>query len=380
MTQTTNLESKNKRIYSIIAAICFFIFGVWMFAIQMIDIASFSYDNSYDDSYDYGWYDDLSVSDDSDSYVYLAEHHDGDWEDENEAYPFNFGNFTGWFLGICAIFIGITLIIEKKGLMAAITFGSFSLASLFKMVLYFVIYGEDPEWYWQIMASGVFGMIACILLFVIALFANLPALQKSAGSGIRTLWFLPAVIAFASALFGNIPHTFRHFESTWQSLVLDIILITGILFAGLWMGKKYVPKRPSVPSVASSSQSGGSPSPYDSPGLPKEAYYSLVKHVLLLVFTLGIWELIWVYKVTGYLNCILDEPPRNPTTKLLLYIFVPFYSLYWIYKSAQRIDKIAKTSIISSNLAALCLIVAIFIGIIPLILMQDKINEIVTKA
>lgn len=114
--------------------------------------------------------------------------------------------------------------------------------------------------------------------------------------------------------------------------------------------------------------------------LPKEAYCSLAKHVLLLLFTLGIWRLIWIYKTTGYLNCVADEPPRNPTTKLLLCMFIPFYSIYWAYKSAQRIDKLAKEKDISSDLSALCLILEIFIAIIPPILMQDKINAIVTQA
>ncbi len=109
-----------------------------------------------------------------------------------------------------------------------------------------------------------------------------------------------------------------------------------------------------------------------------EGYCSLVKHVLLLLFTFGIWQLIWIYKTTAYLNCVEDEEYRNPTTKLLLCMFVPFYSIFWIYKSAQRIDKLAKTKNIQSDLSTLCLILAIFIPIIAYILMQDKINAVAT--
>ena len=75
-----------------------------------------------------------------------------------------------------------------------------------------------------------------------------------------------------------------------------------------------------------------------------------------------------------------DKPPRNPTTKLLLCMFVPFYSIYWVYKSAQRLDKLAARKGIPSDLATLCLILAIFVGIIPPILMQDKINALETSA
>ncbi|MBQ4560082.1 MAG: SHOCT domain-containing protein [Tyzzerella sp.] len=58
-------------------------------------------------------------------------------------------------------------------------------------------------------------------------------------------------------------------------------------------------------------------------------------------------------------------------------MFVPFYSIYWTYKSAIRIDKLARTKGIQSDLSTLCLILAIFVPIIPPILMQDKVNAIV---
>ena len=41
----------------------------------------------------------------------------------------------------------------------------------------------------------------------------------------------------------------------------------------------------------------------------------------------------WDYTVT--LNDLEDEPPRNPVTKLLLCMFIPFYAIYWFYRSAQ---------------------------------------------
>ena len=102
----------------------------------------------------------------------------------------------------------------------------------------------------------------------------------------------------------------------------------------------------------------------------------LFKHVLLLLFTFGIWWLMWNYRVTRYLNCVENEEYRNPATKLLLCMFVPFYSIYWTYKSAQRIDKLAKSVDVVSDLATPCLILEIFVPFIPPILMQDKINKI----
>lgn len=102
----------------------------------------------------------------------------------------------------------------------------------------------------------------------------------------------------------------------------------------------------------------------------------LFAHVLLLLFTCGIWHLIWIYRTTGYLNGVPGEPYRNPGTKLLLCMLIPFYSIYWVYQSAQRIDKLAKSLDVTSDLAVVCLILEIFVPLIPPILMQDKINKI----
>ena len=69
---------------------------------------------------------------------------------------------------------------------------------------------------------------------------------------------------------------------------------------------------------------------------------------------------------------------RDRGDKLLLCLFVPFYVIYWMYKTAQRLDKMAAAKNIPSDLSTLCLILAIFVPIIPPILMQDKLNDIVT--
>jgi len=109
-----------------------------------------------------------------------------------------------------------------------------------------------------------------------------------------------------------------------------------------------------------------------------ELYCGLTKHILLLLFTFGIWFLIWIYRITGYTNYVKDEEERNPTKRLLLCLFVPFYLIYWTYKTAQRIDKMAAAKGLQSDLSTLCLILAIFVPIIPPILMQDKLNAIAT--
>ena len=106
------------------------------------------------------------------------------------------------------------------------------------------------------------------------------------------------------------------------------------------------------------------------------AKFDLAAHVLLILFGCGIWYQIWIYRVTRYLNCLPDEEYRHPGAKLLLCMFVPFYHIYWTYKSAQRIDKLAASVGVTSDLSVICLILAILFPVIPPILMQNKINKI----
>ncbi len=108
-----------------------------------------------------------------------------------------------------------------------------------------------------------------------------------------------------------------------------------------------------------------------------KGYCSIAKHALLLIFTFGIWFWIWIYRTTQYLNEEDESSFRNPTTQLLLCIFVPFYYIYWIYKSAETIDKLAIERGLESDIKTLCLILAIFFYIISPIIMQDKINSII---
>lgn len=82
--------------------------------------------------------------------------------------------------------------------------------------------------------------------------------------------------------------------------------------------------------------------------------------------------------MTGYTNAVQDEEQRNPTSKLLLCLFVPFYIIYWTYKTAQRVDKMSAAKNLASDMSTLCLILEIFVPIIPPILLQDKMNSIIT--
>ncbi len=107
-----------------------------------------------------------------------------------------------------------------------------------------------------------------------------------------------------------------------------------------------------------------------------DAYCSMAKHIFLSIFTCGIWPLIWIYRITTYLNKAPNSEYYNPTSKLLLCIFVPFYQIFWFYKHGQRIDSICQSKNRNSNMATLCLVLAIFIPFVATIIMQDTVNQL----
>ena len=113
--------------------------------------------------------------------------------------------------------------------------------------------------------------------------------------------------------------------------------------------------------------------------IEEEGYCDMAKHVLLLLFTCGIWNYIWIYKVTKYLNSTPNEEYRDPTNKLLLCLFIPFYNIYWIYQSARRIDILARSKGVESDIGTLSLVMALFVPIVAPIIMQSKINQICTS-
>ena len=184
---------------------------------------------------------------------------------------------------------------------------------------------------------------------------------------VKKFWFIPpAVVALATVLpIGDI-----WFGDDFLGLLATCATCAGMFLAAMWVAYPEGLPQQTVSASAETGSTTAAPAP--------EVYCGLVKHILLLLFTCGIWLYIWIYRVTGYTNNVEGEENRNPTNKLLLCLFVPFYVIYWMYKTAQRLDKMAAAKNIPSDLSTLCLILAIFVPIIPPILMQDKLNDIVT--
>ena len=106
----------------------------------------------------------------------------------------------------------------------------------------------------------------------------------------------------------------------------------------------------------------------------------LTRHIFMLVFLGGLWLYPWVYKTavalreankreTGYYT--------SPTAQLLLFIFIPFYSIYWFYKTASTLKLYAYRYGNKSAVVGLCTFIAFLTNIIPATIIQMEIERLV---
>ena len=212
-------------------------------------------------------------------------------------------------------------------------------------------------------------MLACIILFSLD-DMNIGGLSKFRKIA-KTVFIISAILDVLLTVVLDIIDIINVWAKLDLGLIINYIVYQlsmfllyrlSILLIGLWIYDPFKSEKKNTDSTVTS-----------------DYYVSLGKHICLLIFTFGVWQMIWIYKQTKFTNNARGEEERNPTTKLVLCLFIPFYFIYWTYKTAQRIDIIAKDNGCNSDLATVCLILAIFIGIVPPILMQDKVNEIFKK-
>lgn len=284
-----------------------------------------------------------------------------------------------YIIGIAVV--SFSLITKRRDIVPCAGFAVLAIAELI-----WVINGLKylPFFLFRFNADALFfflGYIAAALICFAELTNFMPKLK---GLG-KKIWFVPAILfgvglltylfSFYNEFYYGLYHIFLRYG--FPLFAGYVISAVGMLLAMMWVVyPEELPKeaRPAAQRGAAAQYGAGAGS--TSAPVTDEMYCGMAKHVLLLLFTFGIWYLIWIYRVTGYTNCFRDEEDRNPATKLLLCMFVPFYHIYWTYKTAQRIEKMAAAKGLPSDLSTLCLILAIFVPIIPPILMQDKLNSI----
>ena len=267
------------------------------------------------------------------------------------------------------IFIGIVLLRKKLDTVLFVSTIPFVVISFIYLIAFFAPHNAFFR---------ILDLIAYALLMLIVGTATIQPLAKFKSTA-KMLFFLPAALMALNTIIDLVRYYIDEWNSSYNSFsnillitlssfVLPLILNTlPVFFLAMWCMYPYDTKQTYAPPGAY----GVAQSPYD------DGYCGLGKHIVLCLFTFGIWPLIWIYRTTRFLNKTPGAEQYDPACKLLLCMFIPFYNIYWLYKHGQRIDMYSRAKgIINSDMATMCLILGIFFPLIAVILMQDKINTI----
>ena len=108
-------------------------------------------------------------------------------------------------------------------------------------------------------------------------------------------------------------------------------------------------------------------------------YIPMAKHIFLSLITCGIWVLVWIYQVTKALNKVEKAEERRPGWELFLCMFLPFYGLYWLLKTAENVELYGAEKEKTIKLDMVVLAIGLICPLFATVLIQNKINLIVGK-
>ena len=272
------------------------------------------------------------------------------------------GGITVWaVLEILAFLaVAVALFSRDRGQLASFAFGFLALVMLVMFIrgffvhaysvgVYHYSYYSDSGWEYEfsfLLFLAALARLGAYLLLALLAFNNFMQNDRS----LNRFWYLPALlmgVCFILTLLASIGNGLELILAANLAVLATPILITPFLFSALWIT-----------------------------GQEPEGYYSVARHLALTIFTFGLWYVVWVWHTTRHLNKVDNFEKRGPTAALLLCLFLPFYSVYWNYASAQRTDRLAKQNGVESKLDVLCLVLGLVIGFLPSILMQEKFNRI----
>lgn len=307
-------------------------------------------------------------------------------------YGFNFDFIVRLVAIIGYVMIAIPLLTNKKDLVLVIGVVFYALP----VIWYFIdgfrwgFYSVESAWGAYDGVTQRFSFICMMpeLLFVVSAIAfAFMAITLSSGKQtekreqIKAYWFLPTVIYVVAELLDSILYYVipewvgKVYPFSTNSIIYSILELVLLLLVCMYCSCVNVHKEDILVSIEN--EEDMETVPVTKQTVYPDGYYEMVKHIVLLIFTFGVWNFIWTYRVTNFLNKVKGEEPRNATTQVILCIFVPFYLIYWTYKSAERVDKLGAQKGVESDIKIICLIFSIFFYFLAPIFMQDKINNIV---
>ena len=99
-------------------------------------------------------------------------------------------------------------------------------------------------------------------------------------------------------------------------------------------------------------------------------------NIVLSLVTCGIYSLVWAYNIISDTKKVVGETD-GVVGEFLLFVLVPFYSIYWFYSREKRfVEASARYGISVEDKSIIMLVLSLFgFGIINLALMQDDLNK-----
>lgn len=217
---------------------------------------------------------------------------------------------------------------------------------------------------------GLLRLFAAVLICSFSFF-----LFSSIRSGIKKLWFVPAVLEGIRVLYGCIEALQYDIPgiSVGRMILLYCLSEGAFVLAMGFLGRWLCSLSEEASEKALEEAADGERTLLDT-----SFYLPLWLHITLLIFGNLMWVYVWCYLVTEHLNCAPNQKYRSPASQLLLCIFVPFYYFYWLYQSAKRVSALSslKFRFNESDFSVLTVVLAVFLGIAAPIFMQYKLNEI----
>ena len=193
------------------------------------------------------------------------------------------------------------------------------------------------------------------------------------GDRLRRLWYLPALLfalALLYALCLGLFVTLYGYGSRWAGFSefasLRTLLWGGFAFC---LGLRAAGHE-ELPTRAAAGDAEG--------GAPAVKYCSAAKLLFLTLITLGIWMLVWIYRTTAALSPYEDRHPRKPWLEVICCLLLPFYVVYWLYKSAQ-LAALAADGEEDRHFSTLCLILGALLTPVSMLLVQDKLNVLADR-